>query len=451
MGVFLVSFQMDGRLRLEQKAPANDSRSTLGGRVLIFTSIVLLPLQDYFPPVAGISFGFLLFAALAAYAIATCARTLGKIWYHPVFIAAYVFIGVSALLEFTSPLSMYSDIFRFGQMIVGAVCVAALCRDRSVLAAGLYGYIAVGLWVSVVLYSTGYGTLQGMQADDFNEASNLRAQTFREKPLGANINGLALFCAQGALIAFALSLFDRLKHLRPLLLGIVAFCLIASFLPMSRGVAVVLLGSFAAILYSQGFRHGKTLILACVLGMGVYMLVPDAVWSRMVFSTERGEGGKMESRARLYDTALNRLPEYLVAGVGAGNFHQDWGYKKWYTKPLGGVLVPLPAHNTLLAVTIYWGIIGLSIFMWFIWCVYRSIPLGCGRDDLSLAMLGIIISLGLYMLQVHTFYDKQFALGVGMLVGARQWIWPRGMVSTGEVNKRQSGADIPISPDCYSR
>lgn len=411
----------------------------------------MLPLQDYFPQVAGMSAGFFIFAALAAYAIVNCPRNLGAVWYHPVFIAAYAFIGVSALLEFVSPLSRYSEIFRFGQMIVGAVSVAALCRDRSVLAAGLYGYIAAALWVSVVLYSTGYGTLQGMQADDFNEASHLRAQAYGEKPLGANINSLALICAQGAIIAFALSLFERLKHLRPLSLGIVAFCLIASFLPMSRGVAVVLLASLAAILYAQGFRHGKALIFAFVLGMGVYMLVPDAVWSRMVFSTERGEGGKMESRARIYTTALDRLPEYIVTGVGAGNFHQDWGYKKWYTKPIGGVRLPVAAHNTPLAITVYWGVISLSIFMWFIWRVYRSIPLGCGRDELSLALLGIIISLGLYMMQIHTFYDKQFALGIGMLVGARQWIWPRGIVSTGEVNKRQPDADINISSDCYSR
>jgi hypothetical protein len=192
--------------------------------------------------------------------------------------------------------------------------------------------------------------------------------------------------------------------------------------------------------------------MACILGVSVYMLVPDAVWSRMVFSTERGESGKMESRAQLYTTALDRLPEYIVAGVGAGNFYQDWGYRQWgYTKVIKGVRVPIAAHNTPLAITIYWGVIGLSIFMWFIWCVYRSIPVGCGRDELSLALLGIIISLGLWMLQIHNFYDKQFALGIGMLVGARQWIWPRGVVSTGEVNKRQPGADINISPDCDCR
>lgn len=47
-----------------------------------------------------------------------------------------------------------------------------------------------------------------------------------------------------------------------------------------------------------------------------------AVWSRIVFSTEAGESGKMKSLARLYTTALERLLEYVVCGVEGGNFHQ---------------------------------------------------------------------------------------------------------------------------------
>lgn len=402
---------------------------------MLFTSIVMLPLQDYFPAVAGMSVSFLIFATLAAYAIVTCHRNLSVVWHHPVFIAAYVFIGVSSLLEFVSPLSMYGDIFRFGQMIVGAVSVAALCRDRSTLEAGLYGYIATALWVSVLLYMNSYGVLQDIRTEDFSEAETLRAQVFENKPVGGNINALAIVCVKGAIVAFALSLFERLRNLRPLLLAVVAFCLIASFLPMSRGAAVVCLVSLAAVSFTYGARYGKLLIMACLLGMSIYMLVPDAVWSRMVFSTERGEGGKMESRAQVYTTALNRLPEYIVTGVGAGNFFQKWGYQKWHTKQIGGVTTPIAAHNSLLAITIYWGVISLAIFLWFIWCLYRSIPLGCGRDELSLALLGIMTSLGLYMMQIHNFYDKEFAIGIGMVVGARQWIWPTGIVPAGEGNR----------------
>ncbi len=404
--------------------------------------MLILPLENYLPTVAGMTVNFLLFVVIAAYIMVNRPRVLGGIWYHPVFIAAYAFIGVSVLLEFSSPLSRYGDLIRFGQMIGGAVCVAVLCRDRSALTVGLYGYIATALWVSIVLYSTGYDTLQGMQADDFDEASQIRRQAFGNKPLGANINHLSFICAQGAIVAFALSLWDRLKHLRILFLGAGAFCLIASFLPMSRGVAVIIFVSFATILYTQGFRYGKALILASILGMGVYMVLPDAIWSRMVFSTETAKSGKKESRMQLYDTSLDRLPEYIVAGVGSGNFHGKWGLEKGYGKHHAGGMITHGVHNSLLAITIYWGVLGLIFFLWIIWHVYRLIPSRSGRDELSLALLGILVALGLYLLQIHGFHDKMFSFGIGMLVGARQWIWPTGIVS--EAGNKHSSA--PVTP-----
>lgn len=398
---------------------------------MLFSAIAVLPLQDNFPDVAGMSFSFLIFAALAVYVIVNRPRTLGKIWYHPVFLAAYAFIGVCALLESTSPLSSYQELTRFGQMIGGAVCVAVLCRDRSALAAGLYGHIAAALWVSIVLCMSSYGMLQGMgETSDFNEASKLRAQAFGNKPVGGNVNTLAFFCTEGAVVAFALSLSDRLKHLRALLLGVAMFCLVASFLPMSRGAAVSSLVVFAAILYIGGVRQGKALILASILGLGVFAMVPDAIWSRMAFSTEKV--GEDESRTRLYTAALNHLPEYFVSGVGSGNYYNKWGIDKGLSKTINGVVVAIGAHNSPLQITINWGVLGLAMYLWIIWCAYSSIPLRCGRDELLLALVASLIALGLLLLRSHGFYSKSVAFGLGMIVGARQWIWPTGIVSADE-------------------
>ena len=79
------------------------------------------------------SVSFLIFAGLALYIIVNRSHMLGRILCQPIFIAAYAFIVVSALLEFSSPLSRYTEITRFVQMIVGAVSVAVLCRDRAAL------------------------------------------------------------------------------------------------------------------------------------------------------------------------------------------------------------------------------------------------------------------------------------------------------------------------------
>ncbi len=320
-------------------------------------------------------------------------------------------------------------------MIGGAVCVAALCRDRSALAAGLFGYITSALLISVVLYSTSYGALQEMPAEDFAQASQVRSQTFGDKsPLGANINSLGFVCAQGAIVAFALSVATKLKHLRILLFGICGFCLIASLLPMSRGTAVVSFVAFAVILYSHGIRQGKMLIVATLLGLILYALVPDAVWSRMTFQTESREG-KTDLRTRLYTAAFDHLPEYIVAGVGAGNYFNQWGAERGFGKEFKGVWVVYGVHNSLLQITIFWGVLGLLMFLLIIWCIYRTIPLRCGRDELSLALLGILVTTGLALLQGHGFYSKSYAVSIGLLVGARKWIWPTGVVSAAEVKQ----------------
>lgn len=420
-------------------------QSTLVEQVLLFSAIVMLPLQDHIPAVAGMSIMFLIFAALGMYVVFNRSRTLGKIWYHPVFIAAYAFIGVSVLLEVSSPLSGYTEITRFGQMIAGAICVATICRDRAVLAAGLYGYIAAGMWIAAFLYSSSYGTLQEMAANDLSEADQLRAQTFGDTALRANINGMAFVCAQGAIVAFALSLLDRLQPRRFLLLGVSVFCLVAAFLPMSRGTVVVILVSFGMILYAHGAKHVKTLMVISLLGVCVYMLVPDAVWSRMAFSTG-SQGGAMDSRAKLYTTAFDRLPEYIGTGVGAGNFWKKWGFEKGFqSMTQEGIPYVKGVHNSLLQITIFWGALGLFTFMWIIWLVYRATPLECGRDGLSLALLGIIVSLGPLLLQQQNYYEKVFAIGLGLLLGARQWIWPTGIVSAAsEVDRYPSGVDMNI-------
>ena len=93
---------------------------------------------------------------------------------HPVFVAAYLFIGVSVALELASPLSSFEPIGRFTLMIGAALLVASLCRDRAALKVFLYSYIGAALWLGVLLFLTSYGTLSGASATGFYEASKVR-------------------------------------------------------------------------------------------------------------------------------------------------------------------------------------------------------------------------------------------------------------------------------------
>src|SRR5688500_17018611 len=87
--------------------------TTPGERFLLFTTAVIIPLEAHIRQVPNFSIVFLMFAVLAGYVALNRLRCLDRVWMHPVFIAAYVFIGISAAVEFVNPLSSKNYIGRF--------------------------------------------------------------------------------------------------------------------------------------------------------------------------------------------------------------------------------------------------------------------------------------------------------------------------------------------------
>lgn len=393
-------------------------------RWLLMATIVCLPLQDHIPNVAGFSIMYLLFAMLAAYVFLNRLRALARIWLHPVFLAAYILIAVGILVEFSHPYTSYSEIFRFALVIVGAIFIASVCRDKQALRAGIYGYLIAGVWMSILLFLTSYGALSGAAAADFNEASQVRAGMSTAIPLHANLNGMAFITAQGATLALALALATRQPRTRKLFLGIGLFCLLATFLPMSRSGILIAGISCAAVMFVHGVNV-RVIMAAIVLGLGILMWVPDVVFSRLAFSTEAREG-KVEGRARVYTAAVEHFPEYMLTGVGVGNFWGVWGMHSKFASGHG----VLGAHNVFIQVIIYWGLIGIGAFLAVIWQAYRCLPKQCGNDTEALCLPGIAISLLLLMLVMHNLYAKEFSLGLGLLVGARHWLWPHGVAQS---------------------
>jgi hypothetical protein len=114
------------------------------------------------------------------------------------------------------------------------------------------------------------------------------------------------------------------------------------------------------------------------------------------------------------------LPEYIVTGVGIGNFWRLWGYNHGW---LGGHGV-VGAHNSFIQVSLYWGIAGLGLLLLVIWRSYRSLPPSPGSEILSLALFGIALSLFLFLFVSHMLYAKQLSIGLGIIAGANRWIWP---------------------------
>jgi hypothetical protein len=163
-------------------------------------------------------------------------------------------------------------------------------------------------------------------------------------------------------------------------------------------------------------------VLGLVAGLAAVVVVflPTAVLQRWNFTSQE-RYHKQETRTRLYSAALENVPQYGLLGVGAGNYYQDWGIEHGFGKKreIAG------PHNCYFAVTIYWGFLGLTFFLAFLWMAYRALPRTHHADGLEVALVCVALSLLLWTLAIHGLYDKQFSLGLGLIVGSRCWVHPR--------------------------
>jgi hypothetical protein len=414
-----------GAWHLSPLAPCESvrqGRTTPLERMLLTATIVLMPLETVVPTIAGLSSSFIIFALLACYVLPCRSVTLTSTAFHPVFISLYMMLFVGLLAESLHPFSSYAELGRIAQMVVGAILIATLCRDRKALRAGLFGYAAVGVWMAIVLLATSYGALSAASARNFDEASQVRAEVMSNNVLSANLNAMALITGRSVAVVLVLALAVRSNMRRYLLFAVAVFCAIATFLPLSRGAIVNLAISCAVVMLSFKGKRLRVVVAVLVIGVGVIMWVPNVAYSRLSFSTE-SRSGIQESRARIYTAAVQYLPEYGLAGVGAGNFWRLWGYNHGWR----GSESVVGAHNCFIQATLYWGILGLLALTFVVLQAYRCLPRGSGRDPLALALLGICVSLFLMMMETHVLYDKAFAVMLGLLIGSRRHIWPRGL------------------------
>ena len=382
---------------------------------LLFMAIIVLPLETLIPTIAGLGSSFIVFGVLACYLAIFRPQELLRTARHALFLAVYALLAVGLLVETLQPFPRYEILFRIALMVAGAILIAALCRDRKALRWSILGYFVVGLWISVLLMATSYGALKASSATDFNQGSQVRKEILDEKnPLQANLNSMAITASHGAVVALVLALMAKTRARRIVLYGAAGFCLVATFLPLSRSGIVIVATACSLVMLTYKGRKARLILAALVLGVTIMCWVPDVAYSRLTFSTQ-----DQEARARIYTAALVHLNEYVFFGVGAGNFWRTWGYNHGW----GGV----GAHNCYIAVTIYWGLLGLAALLAVVARAYRCLPRECGHDALGLALLGISVSLLLMTFVTHALYAKEFSIGLGLLAAAQSRIWPSGV------------------------
>lgn len=403
-------------------------------RLLLMGTVLLIPFEPSLPVIAGATTPYIMFAILAGYILLKQPRALAGTWIHPVFLAAFTFLMMASLIESAHPLSEYGRIFSIGLMFGGAILVASLCRDRRALRAAIYGLLIAGVLVSILLFFTSYGILQGSTAADFEEASKIRGKVLAD--VEEILKGMVLFSTVGAVVALALGLKARSSLRRNLLFGIALFCVIATFLPMSRAGVVMIGVSCATVMFAYGVRHVRVILIATALAVGALIWVPEVVYSRLTIRPESA-AGNLDSRKAVYKAALDHLPEYAFTGVGAGNFWGSWGIQSGYYVDHGdGTGGVRGAHNAFIQVTLNWGLVGLLVFILVVYLAYRCFPRGGGKDVLVLSLYGIAVALLVQMMLSHPLTTKSYSLGLGLLVGGHRWIWPQGIILA--VRRRQS-------------
>lgn len=401
-------------------------RTTGIERSLLLVTVALQPLENHIPNVMGFGFMSFVFGVLALYVLWNRVPMLDKVWTNPVFLTAYGFLFGIFLIELTHPHTDYSEIMRIVQMFIGAILIASLCRDQAGLRAGMYGWLAAGSWVTVLVILSSYGDISAMSAVSFSEANEIREQAFEDIGLKANLNGLAFFPAQGAIAALALGIAERSFMRRSVFLGLALTCMIGAFLPMSRGAILMLGVGCVAVMGAYGMLRARIILVLALLSITILIVVPEAVFSRLVYKSQSYEPGKLEGRTLVYTAVLESFPDYVLTGSGAGHFWKSWGRRHGFAYGRG----VLGSHNCFAQATIYWGILGLFGVLAVIWQVYRRFPRSCGTDPLKLCLLGTTMSLLVYMTTMHLLYAKELSLGLGFLVGASLWVWPLSMAGS---------------------
>ena len=137
--------------------------TTLVERLILLLNILLLPLEAYGPTIRGFSSMFFLFAISGLYVVIWRFGSLVQIWNHRTLLACYFLIFIGIILETCSPSANYGEIIRIVQMCIGTMVIATLCRDIRALRSCILGYMLAGIWVSLYLFLTFYGTYKGHQ------------------------------------------------------------------------------------------------------------------------------------------------------------------------------------------------------------------------------------------------------------------------------------------------
>ena len=394
-------------------------------RVLIFLLVFSIYFEANLPNVYGASTPFLLFGFTFSYLALTRLNTLIRLFKGKYFLACISFALICVFMETLHPYPSYDFVTRYVNMILGMFCIVMLCKDTAAMDVALFTFILASAFQAFFIITGTAPLLHHVTADNFSDASHARLEAFEEFYLRGNLNDISYFSSIGAIIGIIWAYFERVRWKR---IGIVLLTIpsiLGVFLPASRTGAVIFFASALLFTYKAKIKVKKWLLAVPILLIGLSLAVPEVVWVRLGSLVRLSELQEEDSRTKVYKAVLKNIDEYVLTGVGSGNYWHGWAVNAGITNRFT-TDTAMAAHNAFFQLWIYWGLPALAGFIFLMYMFSKILDRNIEGDRRKASIYIFIMIIPMIFVFYHSFYHKSFSIGLGLLLSTRFWNFPMG-------------------------
>jgi O-antigen ligase len=188
-----------------------------------------------------------------------------------------------------------------------------------------------------------------------------------------NPNHLAGFLEMLLPLALAYTLVGRGRALRKVFLGYVALALVVGIgVSVSRGSWIattgVLLLFFAILAIYRNLRVPSLVMMFLVITGATFFIAKTEFFQRR-FQDLFARGLEQDTRVQLWDSTVQMWQDHFWTGVGPGHF--DFRFRKY--RPEEIQLRPDRAHNEFLNLLADWGVVGTSLVLLALLCLFIGV------------------------------------------------------------------------------
>jgi hypothetical protein len=394
--------------------------STNFDKFLLFLLVFSIYFESNLPSFFGASTPFIIFGFTMVYISFTRLNTLMRLFSSRYFITAMAFALLCIFMETIHQYSEYDFVFRYINMTLGMFGIAALCRDRQAFDLAMFTFVLASAAQSVLIITGTAPLLSSITARGFTDASHARIVAFEEFYLRGSLTDISYFSSIGAIIGIIWSYYEKIRW-RRILLIILAMCsVLGVFLTASRTGAVIFFASVLIFIIKSHVNVKKWILPLIVLLLFVAISVPEVVWVRLGSLVRLTELQSEDSRSKVYLAVLRNIDQYVLTGVGSGNYWNGWAVKSGITNRYT-TDVAMAAHNAFFQVWIYWGLPALLGFIYLMRVYFKALDTNIIGDRRKACIYIFMMIIPMIFIFYHSFYHKSFSIGIGLLLSARFW------------------------------